>query len=557
MLNNCLAVVLALFFTQSVFATDRCIRAAGSNAAAGTCGVWDTAACKSVADSTLVRGDTVYIATGSYSEIVLSLTATGTPITIKPATIASHGSCTGWNDSFAGQPTIAGVHFMSNDWTIDGGSRNESNWADDSSYGFRFTQRLFSSYYDPSNGQPCVDNITIKYSSIGGPRIGNTYAANPDGIYTLGLDSVTSCDNWVIQRNLISNTDLAILAQGATNWTIEYNQLQNSWAKESIRGNDVSSGHTIRYNVSLDACQEKPGDTSSFCTAEIGIWSGSLSGSYDNISVYGNVFLTTTSEEHTSGCVAIGGGTGWAGVAASNVSIYNNTCAGIVSNVADLKINGDVAGAGGGSGNLCKNNLWYSDPGTPTCIVSGGSESNNAVTGTNIFVNYASGNLRLASNTATGATLSSPYNVDMDGTTRGVPAAWSLGAFQFTGGGGGCTPDHLSFSGQPSSTTVNSSLGTVSVGIYDSGNNLCTSATDTITIANKGGTCSGMTLGGTTSGAASSGVFTTTNLTEDVTGSCTLSATATGLTGADSNSFTISATPSTGPGGMRLLIRIR
>lgn len=104
----------------------------------------------------------------------------------------------------------------------------------------------------------------------------------------------------------------------------------------------------------------------------------------------------------------------------------------------------------------------------------------------------------------------------------------------------GCVPDHLTFTAQPFSVAVNVSLGSVTISIDDSGGNNCPGATDTITIANKGGTCLGMNLGGTKFGAAS-GSFTTTNLTEDVAGACTLSAAASGLTGADSSAFMISA----------------
>ncbi len=114
----------------------------------------------------------------------------------------------------------------------------------------------------------------------------------------------------------------------------------------------------------------------------------------------------------------------------------------------------------------------------------------------------------------------------------------------------------LLFVAQPSNALTGAVLGTVSVGVYDSSDVLCSSATDTITIANKGGTCTGMTLGGTASGSASSGVFTTTNLTENAAGACTLSATASGLTGADSSAFTISAASGSGL-GVRLKLRLK
>lgn len=152
------------------------------------------------------------------------------------------------------------------------------------------------------------------------------------------------------------------------------------------------------------------------------------------------------------------------------------------------------------------------------------------------------------------------YNTIVSGThykTDTTKPGYSAYTNPYPWGGSSCTPDHLAFPAQPGSVAVNVALGTVTVGVYDSGNNLCSSATNTITIANKGATCSGMTLGGTKSGAASSGVFTTTNLTEDVVGACTLSATASGLTGADSSAFTISAAGTGGGIGARIMLRIR
>lgn len=108
-----------------------------------------------------------------------------------------------------------------------------------------------------------------------------------------------------------------------------------------------------------------------------------------------------------------------------------------------------------------------------------------------------------------------------------------------------CTPDHLTYTAQPSNAQLGATLGTISVAIKDSGGTTCTSATNTVTLAKTGGTCTGMTLNGTVSGAATAGVFTTTNVTLTVaTGSCTLDATASGLTGATSSSVTISCTPS-------------
>lgn len=128
------------------------------------------------------------------------------------------------------------------------------------------------------------------------------------------------------------------------------------------------------------------------------------------------------------------------------------------------------------------------------------------------------------------------------------------------GQGGACvTPSKLLYISQPGGTVIGAALAPVSIGVYDSANVLCTSATNTITIAKTGGTCTGMDLTGTTSGDAVTGVFTTSNLTlSTATGSCTFTASASGLTSAVSNAFTISAAGGSSGGiGARLKLRIR
>src|SRR6059036_1896844 len=54
--------------------------------------------------ATLVRGDTYYIAAGTYSGYTFNTPVSGTTlITVKAATIADHGTSVGWSDAFAGQ----------------------------------------------------------------------------------------------------------------------------------------------------------------------------------------------------------------------------------------------------------------------------------------------------------------------------------------------------------------------------------------------------------------------------------------------------------------------
>jgi hypothetical protein len=61
----------------------------------------------SCAASSLVRGDTYYVAGGTYTAKTWNTPASGTSvITIKKAIVADHGTATGWNDAYAAQATF-------------------------------------------------------------------------------------------------------------------------------------------------------------------------------------------------------------------------------------------------------------------------------------------------------------------------------------------------------------------------------------------------------------------------------------------------------------------
>ena len=72
-----------------------------------------------------MRGDTIWVGDRSYSSITLNKAASGTtPITIKKATAAIHGTSTGWSNAFAdGRATISDITMVSNYWIVDGQTR--------------------------------------------------------------------------------------------------------------------------------------------------------------------------------------------------------------------------------------------------------------------------------------------------------------------------------------------------------------------------------------------------------------------------------------------------
>ena len=159
-----LSLLFILFFSSlnAQAAATYYVRAGASGTQNGS--EWNDA--YSSLPSNLIRGATYYIADGSYSGYIFDDSGT-TPITIKKATIADHGTNTGWSDTMGdGQATFGTLDIRVSGIILDGNTRNESNWANESSYGFKINTEIRTSTFD--TGGFCPDNVTIKYSSIGG-----------------------------------------------------------------------------------------------------------------------------------------------------------------------------------------------------------------------------------------------------------------------------------------------------------------------------------------------------------------------------------------------------
>ena len=380
----------------------------------------------------LTRGDTYYMADGSYGWYYFDdALSSSTYITIKKATAVNHGTDTGWQASYGdGQAVFSDMQFVTGYYIIDGQSRNENNWQDVAAYGFRNAGGIYSSALNP--GPTCANNLTVRYMDMGGSAIGNIYSeSNPDsGVYMGGFGEF--CDNWTISHCHIHNVGIAIQGAGQDGMLVEYNFIGPSWSKEAIRGQNRFSNSTIRHNVMWNACQMDPIEGySSGCTGEIAIWAGDEAGYFSGNQIYGNVIQKTTDEENSGGAIIVGGdgGVGWDGVPASNTLVYNNTIVGLKTWRSDILING-------GTGNVVRNNLWADiSPDPRYWYVGANISSNNTIMNTNIFVDYPN-NLRLSGATGNGYSLSSPYNVDVFGTTRGADGNWDIGAYEYVSGGG-------------------------------------------------------------------------------------------------------------------------
>lgn len=108
-----------------------------------------------------------------------------------------------------------------------------------------------------------------------------------------------------------------------------------------------------------------------------------------------------------------------------------------------------------------------------------------------------------------------------------------------------CSPSKLAFTSQPPNDAITGqSVGGITVAIQDVNGNQCSADTRVVTITIHTGSCLGMTLNGTTSGAAAGGQFFSGDINmTGATGQCQFDAAASMLTGTTSNPFNVVNTP--------------
>ena len=426
-------VVLQRLFAVATLIAGPCLAADHYVRSGGTCtsgcNSWSNAAGQiTTALSSASRGDTIWVADGTYNGITLKNPASGsTPITIRKATIANHGTSTGWSDSYGdGQAVISDIIAITDYWVIDGQRRDESNWANTAAYGFRIAGSVMAHTLNYGAGS---SHMTFRYVDVGGPP-GDTFSDSlpSHGFYLGGFGSILR--NWTVSRSHIHNVKLPFQLAGASDITIEYCRLGPNWQKETIRGQIHASNITIRHNIFRDGCQGLPGDpTAGGCTAQIAMWGGDTPGSFDGSKIHGNVISTTKNTFHSDGCIFIGGDGGVTahGVSANNVLVFNNTFVGIQSGTCNIRFPGSH------SGDVAQNNLWFGlGSGVTSGCTANTCTNNVTIVSPDPFVGSSIGDFRLRGPTAPGIMLASPYNTDLTGAIRGADGLWDIGAYEYS-----------------------------------------------------------------------------------------------------------------------------
>ena len=338
-------------------------------------------------------------------------------ITIRKATAFDHGTEVGWSDDYGdGQAAFDGsLSFARDHYLIDGATRDEADWLNADAYGLHAS----GVYIQNENFPPGGDHIKVEYCDLGGPYSQSFTEGQGEAVYLGGFAAVI--EDITVSRCFLHNWSF-IQCAGADGVTVEQTAFAAGWAKEAFRGQGVCRNGIIRHNLFYNASQMDPGDPTSGTTADIAIWDGDA-GAFDNWDIYGNVIWNDKDIPHCCGTIVVGGdGVSFVGAAANNVKVYNNTIAGLSDGaVASIMVNG-------GSGNEVSNNLWYDCGGATNAAPN---TSDNGEVSTDPFVNYAGFDFHLAA-PQQGASLPSPYDVDLDGVVRGADGVFDRGAFEYS-----------------------------------------------------------------------------------------------------------------------------
>ena len=446
---QCVLLLTFAILSTSALAATHFVRAGASGTGSGA--DW-TNAYTSVPAS-LVRGDTYYVAAGSYGTLTLNDSGTSM-ITLLHPTASSHGTDTGWNAAYAGEAIWTDIEISASDYTIDGVTGGgPGSW----SSGFGFAVQM------PASGGQAhavgvtsnnVSNITLRHMDIQGR--GRSYSGgDTDLVYMLN-----SYNNFYIGYSYLHDTDRTMMLtwpSAGTGMTVEYSYFARNGVAEHREAWSLSSDSNvvIRYNLFEDifgtgvlAAVNNAGTAANWQVYGNAMY---WTGNYTDGIINTGVIVIAHSNCPTSQCVST-----------SNWVIYNNVIAGLlqgsfISGFDFENVTGSV---------VCENNIWYnnnasSGPGpsgcgsattadynwfyknTPTNNTSG---SHDVVGTADPFVagsssSFPFGNWELASQIA-GLSLPAPYNVDAlgMGPSNGV---WDRGAYQASNSAAPAAPQGL------------------------------------------------------------------------------------------------------------------
>lgn len=457
------------FFAAALQAASGCdgsgncyVRAGASGSASGA--DW-TNACTDLTVTACIpaRGVTYYIATGLYgSQDWTAATSGTTMIYILRATVSSHGTATGWSNSYDGTVTFSwnnsnerAIEVETGYFDIDGIT---GSGIGASNYGFQiaapgnsggptcssFSGQAFDfTFGDPGGNGGTTSNVTVEHVGMTGCN-GTTYDINTTA-FGIGCGACY-ITNFTFEHNYSTYNNTYFDINNMSNSTMMYNIGDNFLTQPGIHAEVLA----VTDNGSQQSACTSP-CTENDVFAYNQIWNCRSSACMESVVNSGNTITMTDWQIYGNTIADDESGDGVFACNMQGTVIYQNT----------LISTGNIAsnGAGGGMGNTIENNVFYA-----TIPDYGGgitddyntywnssstapSETHGQVVSlttcplTNCSITEGTGNYNLAtapvsscsSTTATcgGLSLSSPYNVDMNGNNYTYSGEVARGAFAY------------------------------------------------------------------------------------------------------------------------------
>lgn len=425
-MGGIIALLVTLANASPVTAATYYVRAGATGNASGL--DWNNA--YPTLPTTLSRGSTYYVATGTYGGYTFNTAESGTNIvTVKKATVADHGSNTGWNDIYG-----TGTAVFTNYWrisrsyfTLDGQvGGGPENWTN--GFGFKIQSLSTTSFNPGITVSQNRRNVTLRHFEIQGN--GGDGDGGLGGPANDALDIGIGTDQTTVSYAYLHDMGRCLIFGHGNNMFFEY-----------VYGGKFESTAVEHAEIASLWASIPPVALCTNVTFANCVWShmegtGGLVMYADGVKIYGNVFYrpTGTTFPAANGALATWSNPGSVFVRGR---IFNNSFINLGSTFPALGIGfGEST-----SDNLVMNNVFYNcrvDFGGVTLhdynlfINTSGSgvtsEAHGKTATSAIFNDYNALNFTLKSNTPAGTNVGFVFSIDPRGNPR---TTWTRGAYEF------------------------------------------------------------------------------------------------------------------------------